>query len=70
MVGMSGKRVLQESQLLNGYKGVTENDKRIQTTRDTIQTTSRTQYDTATTSRQACLRTEHDIQVATQGHNA
>ena len=28
MVGMSGKRVLPESQLLNGYKGVTENDNR------------------------------------------
>ena len=41
MVGMSGKGVLEESQLLNGYKGVTENDKRIQTTRDIIQTTSR-----------------------------
>ena len=43
---------------------------RIQTTRDIIQTTSRTQYDTATTSRQACVWAEHDIQVATQGHNA
>ena len=43
---------------------------RIQTTRDTIQATSRASYDTATTSRQACMRAEHDIQVATQGHNA
>ena len=29
MVGMFGKRVLQENQLLNGYKGVTDNDKKI-----------------------------------------
>ena len=43
---------------------------RIQTTRDIVQTFSRTQNDTTTTSRQTCLRTEHDIQVATQGHNA
>lgn len=29
MVGMSGKRVLPESQLLNGYKGVPENDSKV-----------------------------------------
>ena len=43
---------------------------RIQTTRDIIQATSRASYDTATTSRQTCLRAEYALQVVKNRQNA